>query len=47
MTAEEDVWAVPEYLCVVKHTPLLTRSQIRRLAPVDDRIFAAGLAGRE
>jgi hypothetical protein len=47
MTAEEDVWAVPEYLCQISHTPLLTRGQIRRLAPVDDRTFAAGLAGRE
>lgn len=47
MTAEEDVWAIPEYLCVVSHTPLLTRTQIRRLTVVDDRIFAAGLAGRE
>lgn len=46
MTAEEDVWAVPEHLCYVSHTPLLTRSQIRRLGRVDDRIFAAGLAGR-
>ena len=47
MTTEEDVWVVPEYLYTVKHTALLTRSQIRRLTPVDDRIFAAGLAGRE
>jgi hypothetical protein len=46
MTAEEDVWAVPEHLCVISHMPLLTRSQIRRLGRVDDRIFAAGLAGR-
>jgi hypothetical protein len=47
MTAEEEVWAIPEYLCVIRHTPLLTRSQIRRLGQVDDRLFAAGLAGRE
>ena len=47
MTAEDDVWAVPEYLCTISHTPLLTGSQIRRLRRVDDRIFAAGLAGRE
>lgn len=46
MTAEEDVWAVPEYLCTINHTPLLTRSQIRLLGRVDDRIFAAGFAGR-
>jgi hypothetical protein len=47
MTAEEDVWMLPEYLCTISHTPLLTSSQIRRLGRVDDRIFAAGLAGRE
>lgn len=46
MTTEEDVWAVPEYLCIISHQPLLTRSQIRRLGQVDDRIFAAGLTGR-
>lgn len=46
MTAEEDVWAVPEHLCVIRHTALLTRGQIRRLGRVDDRLFAAGLAGR-
>ena len=46
MTTEEDVWIVPEHLCVISHQPLLTRSQIRRLGRVDDRIFAAGLAGR-
>ncbi len=47
MTAEEDVWAVPEYLCEISHTRLLTAGQIRRLGRVDDRIFAAGLAGRK
>lgn len=47
MTAEEDVWAIPEYLYTVSHTPLLTRSQIRRLSRVDDRLFTAGVAGRE
>jgi len=46
MTTEEDVWAVQEHLWVIGHTPLLTRSQIRRLTRVDDRVFAAGLAGR-
>lgn len=46
MTAEDDVWAVPEHLCEIAHTPLLTRGQIRRLSKVDDRLFAAGLAGR-
>ncbi len=45
-TSEEDVWAVPEYLCEIAHTSLLTDAQLRRLSRVDDRLFAAGLSGR-
>jgi len=45
MTAEEDVWAVPEYLCTIAHTPLLAKPLIPRLSRVDDRLFAAGLVG--
>jgi hypothetical protein len=45
MTAEEDVWAVPEYLCTIAHTPLLAAPLIPRLGRVDDRLFAAGLVG--
>ncbi len=46
MTAEEDVWAIPEHLCVVAHRPLLPSGAERRLGRVDDRLFAAGLVGR-
>jgi hypothetical protein len=46
MTAEEDVWAVPEYLCTIAHRPLLAPRVARRLGPVDDRLFAAGRLGR-
>jgi len=45
MTAEEDVWAIPEYLTTIRHTPLVAPRAIRRLARVDDRLFAAGLVG--
>src|SRR5450631_3395619 len=45
MTAEEDVWAIPEYLCTISHTPLLSPAVERHLGRVDDRLFAAGLAG--
>ena len=41
MTAEEDVWAVPEYLCEVAHIPLVTRNQIAafRLAdPIERKV---------
>jgi hypothetical protein len=46
MTAEEDVWPVPEYLCEVGHTPVLPRSAERHLGRVDARLFSAGLLGR-
>jgi hypothetical protein len=47
MTAEEDVWMVPEYLCEIAHTPLLPPAVEARLGRVDDRLFAAGKLGRE
>ena len=46
MTAEEDVWTVPEYLLTIRHTPLLRAGLASRLGSVDDRLFAAGLVGR-
>jgi hypothetical protein len=45
MTAEEDVWAIPEYLTTIRHTPLIGPRVARRLGRVDDRLFAAGLVG--
>jgi hypothetical protein len=45
MTAEEDVWAIPEHLCGIAHTPLLPRGFERGLARVDDRLYAAGRVG--
>ncbi len=46
MTSEEDVWAVPEYLCTIAHRPVLPPRLVPRLCRVDDRLFAAGLVGR-
>ena len=46
MTAEKDVWEVPEYLCEIRHTPLLPARLVPRLGRVDERLFAAGLLGR-
>ena len=46
MTAEGDVWAIPEYLCDIPHTPLLARGAEHRLNRMDRRLFAAGLLGR-
>jgi hypothetical protein len=46
MTAEEDVWAVPEYLCSISHTPVMPLRLARHLGRVDARLFSAGLLGR-
>ncbi|MFN2386312.1 MAG: hypothetical protein ABR576_08510 [Thermoanaerobaculia bacterium] len=47
MTAEEDLWYIPNFLAEeVRHYPLLSPREIRGLAPVDRRLFAAGLVGR-
>ena len=45
MTAEQDVWAVPEYLCTIAHRALVAPRAVRRLSPVDGRLFAAGRLG--
>lgn len=44
-TAEEDVWAIPEYLCGIAHRALLPERMAARLGRVDDRLYAAGLVG--
>jgi hypothetical protein len=45
MTAEEDVWAIPDYLCTIPHTRLLKEGMARRLSRMDQRLFAAGRLG--
>ncbi len=42
MTAEEDVWYVPEYLFEVQHKPILSRSQIAFLRKADAIEIKAG-----
>ena len=45
MTAEEDLWVIPEYLTTISHTALLAPEMERRLSPMDRRLFAAGRVG--
>ena len=45
MTAEEDVWFVPEYLCEIRHYDILTRPMERSLARMDSRLYHAGMLG--
>lgn len=46
MTAETDVWAIPERLCTIAHTPLVPPRLLAALGRVDERLFAAGMLGR-
>ena len=46
MTAEADVWAIPEHLCTIAHRPLVPARLLASLGRVDERLFAAGLLGR-
>jgi len=46
MTAEEDLWYVPEHLVDVRHYWLLPWRQVEALAPVEPVVFRAGLVGR-
>ena len=43
MTAEEDMWMIPEYLIEISHTPL---ANLKRRVYMDERLFQAGLVGR-
>jgi hypothetical protein len=44
-TSEEDVWIVPNYLCDLKHTPVVSKAMLRKVAPMDKRLYAAGRLG--
>jgi hypothetical protein len=46
MTADEDLWYIPEHLVGVRHFRLLTPAQEKALGTVDRRMFAAGKVGR-
>jgi len=46
MTAEQEVWAIPEYLCEIPHAPMMTAAMEQRLAPMDRRLYQAGCLGR-
>lgn len=46
MAGEDDVWYIPEHLASVPHIRLLTPAQVRRLTPMDDLLYEAGMVGR-
>ena len=43
MTAEEDLWKIPEYLYTVSHTPIL---RTNKRMWMDQRLYDAGIVGR-
>jgi hypothetical protein len=45
MSTLAEVWEIPEYLCDIPHTSILTKTMARRLAPMDRRLYAAGRLG--
>ena len=45
MTSDEDVWIVPNYLCDLKHTPIVSKAMLRKVSPMDKRLYAAGRLG--
>lgn len=47
MTAEHDLWEIPEHLVDVRHYRLLRPEEEAGLARVDRRSFHAGLHGRQ
>jgi hypothetical protein len=46
MTAEEDLWDIPEHLVSIRHETLLDARTLANLGPVDRRQFVAGLVDR-
>ena len=46
MTAEEDVWCVPELLIEARHYPIIPDKVARSLPRLDRRSFEAGMHGR-
>jgi hypothetical protein len=46
MTAEEDLWDIPNHLVVIPHTKIATPAAIRTYSRVDRRLFDAGLVGK-
>ena len=45
MSTFDDVWEIPEYLCEIPHSNMLTKPIERRLAWMDRRLYAAGRLG--
>ncbi len=45
MTTEKEVWEIPNHLCEISHTRILTTRMERTLARMDQRLYNAGRLG--
>ncbi len=45
ITAEEDVWYIPEYLCEIPHSEMLKPGMERSVSRMDARLYKAGRLG--
>jgi hypothetical protein len=45
MTAERDVWEIPNHLCDISHTKILRNGTEKKLTRMDRRLYAAGRLG--
>jgi hypothetical protein len=45
MITTDEVWEIPNHLCDIPHTRILTPAMQRRLAPMDRRLYRAGRYG--
>jgi hypothetical protein len=45
MTAEREVWEIPNHLCDIPHTPIFPPRLARNLARMDRRLYKAGRCG--
>ena len=43
--AERDVWEIPNHLCDIPHTRIVTSRMERTLSPMDKRLYHAGRLG--
>jgi hypothetical protein len=44
-TTFEDIWAIPDHLCDIPHTSILSKPMERQLARIDQRLYDAGRVG--
>lgn len=46
-TVEGDVWEIPNYLCEISHTPLVTPAILKNVSRMDARLYEASYVGHQ